>query len=68
MVTKEVDVVVIGAGITGLVTTYLLKQKGLKVILVEKNDRVGGRFRLFVKMDLYLNQGLIQVLCLTQKL
>lgn len=36
------DVVVIGAGLTGLTTTLLLKQKGLNVLLVEKAPRVGG--------------------------
>ncbi|WP_321480428.1 protoporphyrinogen oxidase [uncultured Bacteroides sp.] len=40
---KEVDVVVIGAGITGLVTTFTLMQKGLKVLLLEKKDQVGGQ-------------------------
>lgn len=43
MVTKEVDAVIIGAGITGLVTAFLLRQKGMKVIVIEKNDRVGGQ-------------------------
>lgn len=43
MRTREVDAVIIGAGITGLVTAFLLRQKGLKILLVEKNDRVGGQ-------------------------
>lgn len=37
----EVDVAVIGAGITGLTSAYLLKQSGLKVAVLEK-DTVGG--------------------------
>lgn len=37
----ETDVVVIGAGITGLTTAYLLKQTGLRVVVLEK-DTVGG--------------------------
>ncbi len=40
---KEVDVVVIGAGITGLVTAFLLIKKGKKVLLLEKNAKVGGQ-------------------------
>lgn len=36
----EADVVVIGAGIAGLTSAYLLKKKGLKVIVLEK-DTVG---------------------------
>lgn len=30
------DVIVVGAGITGLVTTFLLKEKGVNVLLIEK--------------------------------
>lgn len=37
----EVDVVIIGAGITGLTSAYLLKQSGLSVAVLEK-DTVGG--------------------------
>ncbi|MCI1685195.1 MAG: protoporphyrinogen oxidase [Prevotella sp.] len=40
---EEVDVVVIGAGITGLVTTFLLQEKGIRVLLLEKADRIGGQ-------------------------
>jgi oxygen-dependent protoporphyrinogen oxidase len=36
------DVVVIGAGISGLVCAYRLKRLGLDVALVEKSGRVGG--------------------------
>lgn len=38
---KTADVVIIGAGITGLTTAYLLKQSGLKVIVLDK-DTIGG--------------------------
>lgn len=37
----EADVVIVGAGITGLTSAYLLKQQGLKVAVIEK-DTVGG--------------------------
>ncbi len=37
----NVDVVVVGAGITGVTAAYLLKQEGLTVALVER-DRCGG--------------------------
>ena len=40
---KKAEVVVIGAGITGLVTTFLLQEKGVDVVLVEKTDRIGGQ-------------------------
>lgn len=37
----EVDVVIVGAGITGLTAAYLLKQSGLTVAVLDK-DSVGG--------------------------
>ena len=36
------DVIVIGAGISGLVCAYRLKRLGLDVALIEKSNRVGG--------------------------
>ena len=36
------DVVIIGAGITGLTTAWHLKKKGLDFVLLEQADRVGG--------------------------
>ncbi|PYL62629.1 MAG: hypothetical protein DMF25_11830, partial [Verrucomicrobia bacterium] len=32
----NVDVLVVGAGITGITTAYLLKKTGLNVILIER--------------------------------
>jgi len=37
------DVVVIGAGVGGLSVGTLLAKDGLKVLILEQNDRVGGR-------------------------
>ncbi len=37
----QVDVAIVGAGIAGLTTAYLLKRAGLKVVVVEK-DTVGS--------------------------
>lgn len=42
---KEVDVVVVGAGITGLTTAFRLKERGKKVLVLEKTDRIGGQIR-----------------------
>jgi len=38
-------VVVLGAGIAGLVTAYELKQQGHDVVVLEAQNRVGGRVR-----------------------
>ena len=39
------DVVVIGGGVNGLVTATLLARAGLKTLLLERGERVGGRSR-----------------------
>jgi phytoene dehydrogenase-like protein len=36
------DVILIGAGVNGLVTATLLARSGLKVVVLERSDRVGG--------------------------
>lgn len=37
------DVIVIGAGLSGLQAALLLQQAGLKVKVIEARDRVGGK-------------------------
>ncbi len=44
---KKFDVVVIGAGITGLTAAFRLKQRGKSVLVLEKTDRVGGQIRSY---------------------
>ncbi|MFC2186964.1 flavin monoamine oxidase family protein [Fulvivirgaceae bacterium LMO-SS25] len=39
----KIDVIVIGAGVSGLTTAKILKQIGLQVLVLEARDRVGGR-------------------------
>lgn len=38
----EVDVCVVGGGITGLTTAYVLSKTGKKVVLLEANEIIGG--------------------------
>lgn len=45
MTAIDADVVVVGAGIAGLAAAYRLKAHGLKPLVVEQSDRVGGRMR-----------------------
>ncbi len=40
--TFDKDVVIIGAGISGLATAYRLARRGLDVLLLEKSSRTGG--------------------------
>jgi monoamine oxidase len=45
---KRLDAIVLGAGVAGLNTAWLLEQQGLKVLVLEARQRVGGRvFTLF---------------------
>jgi monoamine oxidase len=37
------DVIIIGAGLTGLTIAYLLQQKGIGVTIIESRNRIGGR-------------------------
>lgn len=45
MSTAECDVVIVGAGFSGLVLSLFLKEQGLRSIILEKSDRIGGRAR-----------------------
>jgi len=41
----NLPIVIIGAGLTGLTTAYHLAKRGKKVLVIEKNDRIGGQIR-----------------------
>ena len=40
---RDADVIIIGAGLSGLYTAMLLEKKGVKTVILEGNTRVGGR-------------------------
>lgn len=40
---RQIDVVVIGAGFAGLVAARDLRERGMRVVVLEARDRVGGR-------------------------
>ncbi|MEB8346388.1 FAD-dependent oxidoreductase [Flavobacteriaceae bacterium KMM 6898] len=43
METIKTDLIIIGAGLTGLTLAYYLKQHNLDFVLIEARDRLGGR-------------------------
>lgn len=43
--TNHADVIVVGAGISGLATAYLLAKRGVDVLVLESNDYFGGKVR-----------------------
>jgi hypothetical protein len=50
-VKKDYDCVIIGGGISGLYVAYRLMRKGLRVLVLEKGDRLGGRVYTFHGFD-----------------
>ncbi|MDO9635213.1 MAG: protoporphyrinogen oxidase [Paludibacter sp.] len=42
MKTLHADIVIVGAGLTGLTMAYYLNKAGIKVLLLEQSERVGG--------------------------
>ena len=42
---KKAKVIIIGAGLCGLYTAFLLQKKGIEVLILEANTRTGGRIK-----------------------
>jgi monoamine oxidase len=56
-VDKIPDVIVLGAGISGLNAAWLLEQQGLKVTVLEARNRVGGRIVTLSDLPGYPEMG-----------
>lgn len=54
---KKEDVVIIGAGLSGLTTAILLARAGRSVSIFEQSSKVGGRARTENGDGFYFNQG-----------
>lgn len=50
-------IIVIGAGISGLTTAYLLSKKGFDVTIIEKSNSVGGSIESVVENDFLFDRG-----------
>ncbi|MDD4514990.1 protoporphyrinogen oxidase [Massilibacteroides sp.] len=46
---RQVDVVIVGAGLTGLTAAFYLKQRGKNVLLLERSNRTGGQIHTYQK-------------------
>jgi hypothetical protein len=51
----RVDVLVVGAGVTGLSAAHTLKEKGLSVCVAEKSDSIGGIWSLYANASSKVN-------------
>lgn len=54
---QQTQIVVIGAGLTGLSTAFFLKQKNLDVIVLEEKDRTGGQINSFTDREFVFESG-----------
>ena len=50
-------VIIIGAGISGLTTAYLLHKEGFDVTVLEKNDEVGGSIETITEKGFLFDRG-----------
>jgi len=53
----QYDVIIVGAGITGLSAAKLLKAAGKKILIIEASDGIGGRVRSDYKDGFILDRG-----------
>jgi monoamine oxidase len=54
---NDKTVIVIGAGISGLAAAKKLKQKGFNVVVLEAQDKVGGRLRTNRSLGIAFDEG-----------
>ena len=57
MIQKEYDIVIIGAGLTGLTAAFYLSKQGKKVAVIEKANRVGGQIETFKEDGFIFEKG-----------
>ena len=54
---NKYDVIIIGAGLTGLTTAFYLSKAGKKVAVIEKENRVGGQIGSFKQEGFIFERG-----------
>lgn len=54
---NDFDYTIIGAGPSGLITTYLLAKSGKKCLLIDKNNNIGGCHRVVRVNGLFTEHG-----------
>lgn len=64
---NDYDVIIVGAGIGGLTCGALLAKKGVKVLVLEQNNQVGGYCSSFKIKEFTFNSGVADVSGLWEK-
>jgi oxygen-dependent protoporphyrinogen oxidase len=54
---NSVETLIVGAGLTGLTAAFHLVKRGKKVLLLEKNDRIGGQIQTLEKDGFIFETG-----------
>ncbi|MBA3704676.1 MAG: NAD(P)/FAD-dependent oxidoreductase [Bacteroidetes bacterium] len=54
----QYDVVIIGSGLGGLESAYILSKEGYKVCVLEKNRQLGGSLQIFVRDKAIFDTGI----------
>ncbi len=54
----QYDVVIIGSGLGGLESAYILSKEGFKVLVLEKNRQLGGSLQIFVREKAIFDTGI----------
>ncbi len=55
---SKYDVVIIGSGLGGLESAYILSKEGYKVLVLEKNRQLGGSLQIFVRDKAIFDTGI----------
>lgn len=54
---KKTEIIIVGAGLTGLTLAYYLQKAGKKTIVLEKNNRTGGAIKTHKKNGFVFESG-----------
>lgn len=55
---SQYDIVIIGSGLGGLESAYILCKEGFKVLVLEKNRQLGGSLQIFVRDKAIFDTGI----------
>jgi all-trans-retinol 13,14-reductase len=58
MTENQFDIIILGSGLSGLLCGYILSREGMKVCILEKEERPGGALQSFERKGIEFNTGL----------